>query len=134
MRHCDNLWGYFQQYPWEVSSARADREGQGEVSWYTQRVKTVCKMRKNISYLTCMPQVGSQYNRLNYLNQITVRALHVFSYFTQYICFDDVKHSLWKVSSFLYAHQLPHSLMQMLSLLGILKVLSCEVEGLSPLF
>jgi len=31
---------HFQQYPWETGSTWAESAGQGEVGWYTQRVKT----------------------------------------------------------------------------------------------
>ena len=32
---------HFQQSPWKIGSAWAERVGEGEVDWYTQRAKTV---------------------------------------------------------------------------------------------
>ena len=37
---CMCLWYHFQQSPWEIGSVRAERTGQREVGWYTQKVKT----------------------------------------------------------------------------------------------
>ena len=34
------LWCHFQQFPWEIGSVWAERVGQREVIWYTQKVNT----------------------------------------------------------------------------------------------